>query len=93
MSRLVAKGIVRSHSMRERRATIRSPVGIVSNCGVCGGLVYNAQRFMHMNDAYFITSAIWVLYQMKKLFDRILYELQYLERSSTSFYTGFGSVG
>ena len=50
MSRLISKGIVRSHSMRERRATVRSPVGIVSNCGVFGGLMYNAQRFMHMND-------------------------------------------
>ena len=69
MSRLIAKRIVRSHSIRERRATVRSPVGIVSNCGVCGGLVYNAQRFMYMNNAYFTTSAIWFPDEMKKLFD------------------------
>ena len=58
MSPLIAKWIVRSHSMQERRAIVRSPVGIVSNCGVCGGLIYNTQRFMYMNDAYFTTSAI-----------------------------------
>ena len=69
ISRLISKGIVRSHSMQERGATVRSPVGIVSNCGVCGGLVYNAQRFMHMNDAYFTTSAIWFPYEMKKLIE------------------------
>ena len=43
MSRLIAKGIIRSYSMRQRR------IGIVSNCDVCGGLMFNAQRYMHMN--------------------------------------------
>ena len=78
MSRLIAKGIVMSHRMRERRATVRSLVGIVSNCGVCGGLTFNAHRFMHMNDAYFSTSTIWFPYEMMKLFGRILHELQHL---------------
>ena len=55
MSRLIAKGIIRSYSMLQRRvtATVKPPIGIVSNCDVCGGLMFNAQRYMHMNDAYF----------------------------------------
>ena len=53
MSRLIAKGIIRSYSMRQRRigAAVKPPIGIISNCDVCGGLVFAAQRYMHMNDA------------------------------------------
>ena len=41
--------------MRQRRidGAVKSPIGIVPNCDVCGGLVFNAQRYMHMNDTYF----------------------------------------
>ena len=57
MSRLIAKGIIRSYSMRQRQgriaATVKPPIGIVSNCDVCGGLMFNAQRCMHTSDAYF----------------------------------------
>ena len=39
MSRLIAKGIIRRYSMRQRQgciaATVKPPVGIVSKCGVC----------------------------------------------------------
>ena len=43
MSRLIAKGIIRSFSMRQRRiaAAVELPNGIVSNCDVCGGLMFN----------------------------------------------------
>ena len=35
----------------------------------------NAQRYMHMNDAYFpSTTAIRFPYELKKIFDRILHE-------------------
>ena len=37
MSRLIAKGIIRSYSMRRReRIAPVKPIGIVSNCDVCG---------------------------------------------------------
>ena len=77
MSRLIAKGIIRSYSMRQRLigAAVKPPIGIISNCDVCGGLVFNAQRNMYMNDAYFAPSTIWFPYEMKKIFDRILHEL------------------
>ena len=41
MSRLIAKGIIRSYSMRQRRiaAAVKPPNGIVSNCDVCGGFI------------------------------------------------------
>ena len=35
---------------------------------------------MHMNDAYFAPSTIRFPYEVKKVFDRILRELQYLDR-------------
>ena len=34
--------------------------------------MFNAQRYMHMNDAYFAPSTIWFPYEMK-VFDRILH--------------------
>ena len=59
MSRLIAKGIFRSYSMRRRgRIAAVKPTGIVSNWDVCGGLMFNAQRYMHTNDAYFAPSMI-----------------------------------
>ena len=66
MSRLIAKGIIRSYSMRRRRriAAPVKPIGIVSNCDVCGGLMFNAQRNMQMNDAYFAPSAIRIPYEL-----------------------------
>ena len=65
MLRLVAKGIIRSYSMRQRRiaAAVKPPNGIVSNCDVCG-LMVNAQRYMHMNDAYFAPSTIPFPYEL-----------------------------
>ena len=73
MSRLIAKGIIRSFSMRKRRrATVKPVTGIISDCDVCGGFMFNAQRYMSMNDAYSAPSAIRFPYEMKKVFDRIL---------------------
>ena len=43
-SRLIANGIIRSYSMRQRRAAVKPTIGIISNCDVCGGLMFNAQR-------------------------------------------------
>ena len=81
MSPLIAKVIIRSYSMRQRciDAAVKPPIGIISNCDVCGGLMFNAQRYMHMNNAYFSPLTIWFPYEMKKLFDRVLHELQYLD--------------
>ena len=67
MSRLITKGIIRSYSMRRRgRIAAVKPNGIVSNCDVCGGLMFNAKRYMHMNDAYFAPPTIRVPYDSKK---------------------------
>ena len=41
--------------------------------------MFNVQRYMHMNDANFSSSTILFPYKMKKVFDRILHELQYLD--------------
>ena len=40
-----------------------------------------------MNDAYFAPSTIWFPYEMKKMFDRILHELQYLDREHSHHFT------
>ena len=49
--------------------------------------MFNAQRYMHMNDAYFAPSTIWFPYEMKKVFDRILHEQQYLDREHPHHFT------
>ena len=46
-----------------------------SNCDVCGGLIYNAP------------STIWFPYEMKKIFDWILHELQYLDKVHPHHFT------
>ena len=56
MSRLIAKGIIRSYSMQQRRVAVKPPIGIISNCDVCGEFMFDAKRYMHMNDAYFAPS-------------------------------------
>ena len=75
--------------MRQRRITaaVKPPNGIVSNCDVCGGLVFNAQRYMQMNDAYFFPSTIRFPYELKKIFDRILHELQYVDKVHPHHFT------
>ena len=42
---------------------------------------------MHMNDAYFSPSTILFPYEMKKVFDRILHELRYLDREHLHYFT------
>ena len=86
MSRLIAKGIIRSYSMRQRRGRLQQPIGIVSNCDVCDGLMFNAQRYMHMNDDYFDPSTIRFPYELKNI-DRILHELQYLHNEHPHHFT------
>ena len=86
MLQLIAKGIIRSYSMPQRRAALKPPIGIISNCDVCGGLMFNAQHYMHMNNAYFSPSMVWFPYEIK-VFDRILHELQYLDREHPQIFT------
>ena len=43
--------------------------------------------YMHMNDAYFAPSTIRFPYELKKIFDRILHELQYLDREHSHHFT------
>ena len=54
---------------------------------VCGGLMVNTQRYMYMNDAYFAPSTIRFPYELKKIFDRILQELQYLDKVHLHHFT------
>ena len=49
--------------------------------------MFNAQRYLHMNDTYFAPSAIRFPYELKKIFDRILHELQYLDKVHPHHFT------
>ena len=49
--------------------------------------MFNEQRYMYMNDAYFATSTIRFPYGLKKIFDRILHGLQYLDRNLSHHFT------
>ena len=42
---------------------------------------------MHMNDAYFAPSTIRFPYELKKIFDRILHKLHYLDRDHSHHFT------
>ena len=41
--------------------------------------MFNAQSCMYVNNAYFALSTIRFRYGLKKIFDRILHKLQYLD--------------
>ena len=86
MLRLTSKWIIRSFSTWKRRATVKLLNGIISACDVCGGFMFNAQRYMCLNDAYFAPSTICFPYEVK-VFDRILLELQYLDREHPHHFT------
>ena len=58
---------------------VKPVTGIISDCDVCGGFMFNAQRYMHMNDAYFTPHQIRFPYEMKNVCERIVHELQYLD--------------
>ena len=68
-------------------ATVKPPIGIVSNCDVCGGLVFKAQHYMHMNGDYFASSTIRFPYELKKIFDWILHKLHYLDKVHSRHFT------
>ena len=74
--------------MRQRcKEAVNPPISIVSNCDVCGGLMFNAHHYMHMNDAYFASLTIRFPYELQKILDRILHELQYLDRGHSHHFT------
>ena len=49
--------------------------------------MFNAQRYMHMNDVYFAPSTIRFPYELKKIFDRISHRLQHLDRGHSHHFT------
>ena len=49
--------------------------------------MFNAQRYMYMNDAYFPPSAIRFPYELNNIFERILHELQYLDKEQSHHFT------
>ena len=50
MNRLVASKIIRSCSVNK--------VPVASDCPVCNGFMFNAKRYMHMDDVYFTSNQI-----------------------------------
>ena len=48
----------------------------ISDSDVCGGFVSNAKRYMHMNDAYFTPDQVMFPYEAKKIFDRIVMNIE-----------------
>ena len=66
--------------MSKKRRSISKPVatGIISDCDLCGGFMFNANCYMHMNDTYFTPDQVVFPYEAKKIFDRIVHELHYL---------------
>ena len=42
--------------MSKKRRNTPVAKGIITDCDVCGGFMFNAKRYMQMNDAYFDVS-------------------------------------
>ena len=55
---------------------------IISNCDVCSGLMFNAQRYKHMSVA---PSTIRFPCELKKVFERILHGLKYFHEHPHHF--------
>ena len=64
--------------MCKKRRNKPVAAGIITDCDVCGGFMFNAKRYMHLNDAYFTPDQVMFPYEAKKIFDRIVHELHYL---------------
>ena len=71
MQRLAAKDIVRSYSVTKKRRNKPVATGIISVCDVCGRFIFNAKRYMHMNDVYFTPDQVMFPYEAKNIFGRM----------------------
>ena len=72
MNRLVASKIIRSRSVKQ-------VLVIVSRCPVCNGFMFNAKRYMYMDDAYFTSNQITFPIEAKRIFSKIKHVLNYLD--------------
>ena len=72
--------------MNKKRRNKPVATGIISDCDVCGGFMFNAKRYMHMNDAYFTRDQVMFPYEAKKIFDRIVHEHHYLNSPQYMIY-------
>ena len=79
--------------MSKKRRNKPVATGIIPDCDMCGGFMFNAKRYMHMTDAYFTPDQVMFPYEAKNIFDRIVHELHYENQKPAPFRAGFGSVG
>ena len=63
--------------MSKKRRNKPVATAIISDCDVCGGFMFNAKRYMNMNDAYCNPDQVIFPYEAKNIFDRIVHELHY----------------
>ena len=49
--------------------------------------MFNAHRYVYVNDSYFASSTIRFPHGLKKIFDQILHELKYLDKVLTRHFT------
>ena len=84
---LIAKGIIRSYSMRQRRnaSAVKPKVSYPIVLSLVDSCLMHS--FTCMNDAYFAPSAIRFPYELKRRFDWILHELQYLDKVHPHHFT------
>ena len=65
--------------MSKKRRNKPVATGIKSDCDVCGGFMFNAKRYMYMDDAYFTSDQVTFQYEAKKISGK-----------SASLFIGFG---
>ena len=49
--------------MSKKKGNKPVAIGIISDCDMCGGFMFNAKRYMHMNDAYFNPDQVMFPYE------------------------------
>ena len=72
MNRLVASKIIRVRN-------VKKVLVIAPRCPVCNGFIFNAKRYMHMDDAYFTSNQIIFPVEAKRIFSKIIHVLNYLD--------------
>ena len=72
MNQLVASKII-------RRRSVKKVPEIASHCSVCNGFMFNAKRYMDMDDAYFTSNQITFPFEAKQIFSKIIHVLNFLD--------------
>ena len=59
--------------------SVKKVLVIAPRCSVYNGFMFNAKRYMHMDDAHFTSNQITFPIEEKRIFSKIIHALNYLD--------------